>query len=396
MTVHPAPEMIDEQLAWFSTMRDTEPVSYEESEDLWHVFRHADVTRVLMDPATFSSDIREFLPPPEYATSFNNKGNFLLMDPPEHRLLRSLINQAFTPRLVASLAPRIAQVTTELLDAVRGQDQFDLIEKVAIPMPVIVIAELLGLPSEDHWLFRAWAEVLIKYGFESLPSEENIAAMAPTLCEMEAYLFTCVGQRRAEPGGDIISRLIAAEANGRTLDDEDIVGFATLLLTAGHVTTTALLGNAIQCLDEQPAAADELRADPTLLPTAIEEVLRCRPPFTSAERIATESVRLGNREIPAGARVDTWIRSANRDEAAFDAPNVFDIRRHPNPHLSFGRGIHFCVGAPLARLEADIALRELFTRYREFRVNRERPIEYFSATSSIHAAKRLLIDVVMA
>jgi cytochrome P450 len=228
-----------------------------------------------------------------------------------------------------------------------------------------------------------------------VPSEENIVAMAPTLREMETYLLACVGQRRADPAADIISRLIAAEANGRTLDDEDIVGFVTLLLTAGHVTTTSLLGNATQCLDEHPAAADELRADPRLLPSAVEEVLRCRPPFTSAERIATEVVRLGDQDIPAGARVATWIRSANRDEAAFNAPNVFDIRRHPNPHLSFGRGIHFCVGAPLARLEADIALRELLTRYREFKVNRDESIEYFSAASSIHAAKRLFIDVVM-
>lgn len=396
MTLLPTSETIDEQLAWFDTMRDTEPVSYDKAEDLWHVFRHADVTRVLTNPATFSSDIREFLPPPEYATSFNNKGNFLLMDPPEHRQLRGLINQAFTPRLVAGLAPRIAQVTTELLDAVRDQDQFDLVEKVAIPMPVIVIAELLGLPSEDHRLFRAWGEVLVEYGFESLPSEENIAAMTPTLRDMEAYLIKRVRQRHVEPARDIISGLIAAEANGRTLDDEDIVGFVTLLLLGGHVTTTSLLGNATQCLDEHPTAADELRADPTLIPTAVEEVLRYRPPFTLSERIATEAVRLGDREIPAGARVTTWIRSANRDKAAFDAPNVFDIHRHPNPHLGFGRGIHFCVGAPLARLEADIALRELLTRYREFKVNREEPIEYFSAASSIHAAKRLLIDVVMA
>ncbi|MFD9888472.1 cytochrome P450 [Amycolatopsis sp. NPDC059027] len=384
----------DDQLTWFETMRRTEPVSHDEAEDVWHVFGHADVARVLTDPATFSSDIRELLPPPEYATSFNNKGNFLLMDPPEHRQLRGLVNQAFTPRLVASLAPRITKVTGDLLDQVAGRDTFDIVEAVAIPMPVIVIAELLGLPSADHRLFRSWGEIIVEYGFESLPSEENIAKMNPTLRDMETYLLERVRRSRAHPADDIISGLIAAETEGRRLDDEDIVGFATLLLLGGHVTTTSLLGNAIQCFDEFREATGELRAEPGLMPIAVEEVLRYRPPFTLSERISTRVSEVGGREIPAGARVTTWIRSANRDEGVFEAPSGFDIRRHPNPHLGFGRGIHFCVGAPLARLEADIALREILRRYREIAVNRDKPLEYFSAASSISAAKRLDVDVV--
>jgi cytochrome P450 len=394
MTVPSPSGTADDQLAWFEKMRRTAPVSYDEAEDLWHVFGHADVTRVLTDPATFSSDIRDLLPPPEYATSFNNKGNFLLMDPPEHRQLRGLVNQAFTPRLVAGLAPRITKVTTELLDAVAGQSTFDVIEAVAIPMPVIVIAELLGLPGEDHRLFRTWGEIIVEYGFESMPSEENIAKMNPTLRDMEAYLLERVRKSRVRPADDIISGLIAAESDGRKLDDEDIVGFATLLLLGGHVTTTSLLGNSIQCFDEFPEAADELRADPKLMTTAIEEILRYRPPFTLSERICTKPVEVGGHEIQAGARVTTWIRSANRDESVFEAPAGFDIRRHPNPHLGFGRGVHFCVGAPLARLEADIALRAILSRYSEVRVNRDKPIEYFSAASSISAAKWLHIDVV--
>jgi cytochrome P450 len=371
-----------------------EPVGYDEQEDVWHVHRHADAVRVLTDPVTFSSDIRDFLPPAEYATSFNNKGNFLLMDPPEHRRLRGLVSQAFTPKLVAGLAARISEVTTTLLDATGGATRFDLVEDLAVPLPVIVIAELLGLPAADHRLFRSWAEVLVRYGFESLPSAENIAAMEPTLRDMEVYLLDRVRRRRVEPAGDIISALIAARDDGRSLDDTDIVGFATLLLIGGHVTTTALLGNAVQCFDEHPAAVAELSADSTLLPGAIEEVMRLRPPFTLSERITTTSVRLGGREIPAGARVDAWIVSANRDQSVFPAPGVFDIRRHPNPHLGFGRGIHFCLGAPLARLEAEIALRELLTRYRDLAVRRDVPIEYFPAASNIQAAKNLPVEVV--
>ncbi|MEU4711956.1 cytochrome P450 [Nocardia salmonicida] len=396
MAMDNTPSTTDEQIAWFATMREYEPIRYDEDEDVWHIYRYADATRVLTDHARFSNDIREFLPPSEYATSFNNKGNFVLMDPPEHRKLRSLVSQAFTPRLVASLRPRITAVTKELLDSTRGREQFDIVETVAIPMPVIVIAELLGLPAEDHRLFRSWAEIIVECGFESLPSEENIAKMDPVLRDMETYLFERVRRRRAEPGNDIISGLISAEDNGFRLDDADIVGFSTLLLMAGHVTTTSLLGNAIQCLHEYPERADELRADPDLLPAAIEEVMRYRPPFVLSERLTTQTVEVGGHQIPAKARVQAWIRSANRDEATFPNPDVFDIRRYPNPHLGFGKGIHFCLGAPLARLEAEVALREILSRYREIHVNEDEPIEYFAAASGVHAAKRLPVDVVTA
>lgn len=393
MTTHGTSDTADEQLAHFARSRESEPVRYDEAEDAWHVYRHADSSRVLTDPATFSNDIREFLPPAEYATSFNNKGNFVLMDPPEHRKLRNLVSQAFTPKLVAGLRPAIARVTAELLDAVRGQERFDVVEAVAMPMPVIVIAELLGLPAEDHRLFRSWAEIVVESGFESFPSEENVARMDPVLRDMEVYLLERVRLRRTDPGTDIISGLIAAESGGDRLDDADIVGFATLLLMAGHVTTTALLGNAIQCFDEHPAAADEIRADPGLLPTAIEEVLRYRPPFVLTERLTTKEVEIGGLRIPARARVQAWIRSANRDETVFEDPDTFDVRRRRNPHLGFGKGIHFCLGAPLARLEAEIALREVLSRYRDVRVAGDEPLEYFTAASGVHAAKRLPIDV---
>jgi cytochrome P450 len=384
-----------DQLKWLDWMRANEPVSHDPEQDVWNVFRYADAVRVLTDPATFSSDISAFLPPPEFATSFNNKGNFLLMDPPKHRKLRGLVSQAFTPRLIAGLAPRIAAVTARLLDQVAGMPRIDVVEQLAVPMPVIVIAELLGLPAEDHQLFRTWGTALVEYGFESLPSQENIDRLRPTLREMEAYLLERVRLRRLRPSADIISLLTAAEADGHRLDDADIVGFATLLLVGGHVTTTALLGNIVQCLDEHPVQGVRLRAEPGLMPTAVEEVMRFRPPFTLSERITTRDVEVGGREIPARARVDVWIASANRDDRVFADPYEFDVSRYPNPHLGFGRGGHFCLGAPLARLEAEIAMGELLRRYRSLSVNRTQPIEYFSVESNIQAARNLPVDVML-
>jgi cytochrome P450 len=213
--------------------------------------------------------------------------------------------------------------------------------------------------------------------------------------EMNRYLLAQISRRRARPGGDLLSALVSAEVEGARLEDEEIVGFAGLLLIAGHITTTALLGNAILTLDEHPAAAAALRAEPGALPTAIEEVLRYRPPFPRLIRRATREVAFGARVVRAGELLLLWIASANRDAARFDEPDRFDIRRKPNPHLAFGHGIHFCVGAPLARLEAKIALELLLARYREIRVARDEPGESYDPRVII-SARRLPVDVVVA
>jgi cytochrome P450 len=337
---------------------------------------------VLSEPATFSSDLTHLLPVQDDLALFQ-KGNFVRMDPPRHRKLRGLVSQAFTPRMVAGLEPRIAEVTTELLDATGGERAAGLIESLAYPLPVIVIAELLGIPSSDRPTFRRWADTLFDQANidpeDSLQKvgEEAVASVAPTMREMNTYLLDYIRSRRANPGHDLTSKLLQAEVDGERLDDQEIVGFVGLLLLAGHITTTCAAGQH----DRQPSRRTRTRprrsgTDPSLLPAAIEEVLRYRTPFPRLARLSTTNAQVGDVEIPAPAVILVWLTAANRDARVFPDPNRFDIHRKPNPHLTFGHGIHFCLGAPLARLEAKVALRIMLDRYRDITVATDAPVEY--------------------
>jgi cytochrome P450 len=351
-------------------------VHFDEQQQLWNVLGYQDVAAALSDPGTFSSDFTGLVPVQEDFELFR-RGNFVGMDPPDHRRLRKLVSQAFTPRVVADLAPRIAAVTDELLDAADDQDVFDLMDVLAHPLPVIVIAELLGIPVSDRPVFRRWASVLFDNDrFSDGMGPEQIEAalqeIAPTIREMNDYILAHVAERRAHPKEDLTTKLIQAtgdgETGGRGLDDEEILGFVGLLLVAGHITTTALLGNTALSLADHPDAERELRADPSLLPTALEEELRHRAPFPRLGRRTTADVVLSGTAIPAGQIVMLGVASANRDESVFDEPDRFDIRRRPNPHLTFGHGIHFCLGAGLARVEARVAVELLFRRFRTMTV----------------------------
>jgi cytochrome P450 len=376
----PAQNTLSNLLSWLDEGRRQGNVRYDDKQQSWQVFGYPEATRVLGDPATFSSDLRDLMPRQEDLELFR-RGNFVRMDPPRHRKLRGLVSQAFTPRVVAGLAPRISEVTNERLDATGGSERIDLINDLAYPLPVIVIAELLGIPTADRPVFRRWADVLFQRSSagpdESLVKvAQDVDAFIPTFQEMNSYLLQHIRVRRSAPGDDLTSKLIAAEIDGERLVDEEIVGFVGLLLIAGHITTTATLGNSILSFDEHPDAAAEVRADPTLLPAAIEEVLRYRTPFPRLARQATAEADVGGTVIPSGAVVIPWLTAANRDERVFFQPNRFDIHRSPNPHLTFGHGIHFCLGAPLARLEAQIALRILLERYRDIAIASDVPVEH--------------------
>src|SRR3954454_4386053 len=367
-------------LAWLEQARTLGQVHYDDKQQTWQVLGHPEASAILSDPATFSSDLTKIMPVQDDYDVFQ-KGNFVRMDPPRHRKLRGLVSQAFTPRMVAGLEPRIAEVTTELLDATGGE-RLDLIESLGYPLPVIVIAELLGIPSTDRPTFRRWADTLFDQANidpdDSLQKvgEEAVASVAPTMHEMNTYLLDYIRSRRANPGQDLTSKLLQAEGDGERLDDQEIVGFVGLLLLAGHITTTALLGNTIVTFEETPDAAAQIRADPSLLPAAIEEVLRYRTPFPRLARLATTNAQVGDVEIPAQGLILVWLTAANRDVRVFADPNRFDIHRKPNPHLTFGHGIHFCLGAPLARLEAKVALRIMLDRYRDITVAMDAPVEY--------------------
>jgi cytochrome P450 len=290
-----------------------------------------------------------------------------------------LVSQAFTPKVVAGLEPRIAELTNRLLD--RAGDRFDLIDALAYPLPVIVIAELLGIPTSDQGLFRTWADVLLGQEIDPDQSleqvgERAVAAVAPTMREMNAYFLDHIRRRRVAPGGDLTSKLVQAEVDGERLSDEEIIGFVGLLLIAGHITTTATLGNSIVVFQDNQDSVAEVRADPTLLPAAIEEVLRVRTPFPRLARLTKTETEVGGVRVPAGQIVVPWLAAANRDERVFTQPRRFNIHRKPNPHLTFGHGIHFCLGAPLARLEARVALRLLLDRYRDIEVAGDEPVEH--------------------
>ncbi|HEX4722805.1 MAG TPA: cytochrome P450 [Pseudonocardiaceae bacterium] len=388
----PDPTTFDGMIAWCREQRRHGPVRYNEHQNGWELFDHADVGRVLFDPVTFSSDFSGLAPSQEDFDLFV-KGDITGVDPPRHRKLRGLVSQALTPRMIADLAPRIRIRTDALLDEVG--DEFDLVDALADPLPIMVIAELLGIPVADWPLLRGWATVML--GSDDVRDDTTnediaraLAELAPTVRELNAYLAAHVQHCRAHPGDDLTSRLVAAEVDGQRLADDEILGFVGSLLSAGHITMTALLTSAIVLLDQHPDAAAELRADPTKRPAAFEEVLRCRPPFPQIGRRTTGAVEIAGTSIPADSMITLWVAAANRDGTRFADPDTFDIHRRPNPHLAFGHGIHFCVGAPLARLEAAIVLDVLFGRYTDIAVA---PAPEFRNPWLMTTAKRLPVAV---
>jgi erythromycin 12 hydroxylase len=359
-------------LAWLATMRDEHPV-WRDRYGIWHVFRHADVEAILRDPATFSSDTGRLVP----AAAPMRRGMLTQIDPPEHRALRRLVSATFTPRMVAGLEPRIRALTGELLDD--AEERFDLVDALAFPLPVIVIAELLGLPPEDRPLFRSWADSLFSQQVGDPTDPHVMEKFQAAISEITDYFAAACAARRGAGGDDLISALVNNEVDGRILDDEEAANFSMLLLLAGHVTTTVLLGNAVRTFDENPGVWDELRADPALIPGAIEEVLRYRSPFVQVGRSTMRPVEVADVELPADVIVLPWLLAANRDPRAHRDPDRFDIRRGlgGGAQLAFGHGVHFCLGAPLARLEGRVALEELTRRYRRLDVDHAVPVRHF-------------------
>jgi cytochrome P450 len=386
----PANPPLEGFFAWLEESRRRGNVHYDDKQRLWHVLGHAEVRAVLSDPLAFASDLGDSMPKQEDMDLFQ-RGNIIRKDPPQHTKLRSLASAAFTPRVINELAPRIAELTTELLDQAGG-GRFDLINELAYPLPVIVIAELLGIPAADRPMFRRWGAIMFDRNIDPEQSvdeanEEFYTRFAPAVREMNSYILGHIRAKRAGPGEDLISRLIQAEVDGQRLEDEEIIGFAGTLLLAGHVTTTATVGNAVISFHQHPGACAEVRADRSLLPTAIEEVLRYCTPFSAIARRTTTEARIGDVAIPAGELIRPWIASANRDERVFADPYRFNIHRTPNPHLTFGHGFHFCLGAPLARLEARIALEIMLDRYREIAVASDAPVEYRNPWLMVSATK---------
>lgn len=347
------------------------PVPVPVGAGVFVLTRHADVQQLLRDTSgAFSVDRsradairlnRDRLPP-----AFLNEGgilrSMLTADPPDHTRVRGLVSKAFTPRRVAGLRPRIEALTQEILDEHLREGRLDVMAGLATPLPAIVIAELLGVPVEDWPRFRAWANELVGGAGTVLERGPDPARIERGLAPLQAYLRDVIAERRRAPQEDLISGLIHAQEDRDALSDDELLATAVLLLVAGHETTTNLIGNGTLALLRHPGELARLRAEPGLLKSAIEEMLRYDSPVQGTVRIATRDVEVGGKPVKAGALLVCGIGAANRDPEVFPEPDRFDVGRRENHHLSFGFGAHFCLGAPLARLEAEIAFTALLAR----------------------------------
>ncbi len=359
--------------------------------------RYDQCSRILRDPRASSERERSRLAPPDSADpgpsgpaaglgARDRARSFLSLDPPDHTRLRRLVASAFTPRVVATLAPRITEITQELLTAAAGgsgalragfsprgsspradamaEGKLELVSQLAYPLPVRIISELLGVPPEDHSRFAGWSAKLahsVQPSFGALDPAERAAAEQAAL-EFGEYFTELIAARRADPADDLLTKLVRAEDAGDRLTVEELIATCVLLLVAGHETTVGLISNAMLALLRNPAQFAALAADPGLAANAVEETLRYDPPVQLTGRVARRGITIDELEPADGAVLLLLLAATGRDPAVFSDPDVFDIRREAREHLAFAAGPHFCLGAPLARLEATIALRTLAVR----------------------------------
>jgi cytochrome P450 len=363
----------------YASMRAEAPVvqqaGFDSQTPIWFVTGAAEVEQVLLDSQTFARD--PALVSDELAAEYQNPdprvraitdNHMLNRDGDDHRRLRALVSKAFTPRVVEALRPRIEAIAATLLDRVAAHGHMELIGDYAFPLPITVIAELLGVPTDRQEDFRSWSDAFVR---PAITPDEQLASMGQ-LQAFAAYMQQLVAERRQNPRDDLISRLIQAEEHGDRLNESELFSMIALLIVAGHETTVSLIGNAVLALLQHPQALIELRQRPALIPGAIEELLRYDSPVERAlVRFVARDVAIGGKQLRRGELLIAVLGSANRDEARFADPATLDIHRAPNPHLGFGKGIHYCLGAPLARLEGEIALRALIQRFPDLRLAAE-------------------------
>ena len=364
------PAFIADPYPVLRTLRERHPVLWNPATRQWLIARHAAVDRLLRDRrlgrtyrhvATHVEFGRE--EPPAWHAPFHdlNDAGMLDLEPPDHTRLRRLVQRAFTPRTVEAMRPRIQSIVDALVERLDGSGEFDLIADFAEPLPVSVIAELLGVPEADRHLLRPWSnDICLMY--ELAPSDDAQHRSVAASAAFAAYLRDLVAERRARPRDDLISALAGVVDDGDTLTEAELVGTCALLLNAGHEASVNGAGNGWWTLFRHPAALAELRAERSLVATAVDELLRFDTPLPLFERWVLEPIEVEGVAIPRGAEVALLFISANRDPAAFDRPDDLDLRRRPNPSVSFGAGIHYCLGAPLARLELSIAFETLLRR----------------------------------
>jgi cytochrome P450 len=369
----------------YSQMRQSCPVFRAPKPfDMWMLFDYENVRRALTDHEAFSSRV----PAPD---------NWMIFfDPPKHGKMRALISRAFTPRSIAALEPRIRELSQGLLNPLLRKGQIDLATDYAVPLPMMVISEMIGISTADWPRFRHWSDVILKLSYSMRGMEQETEAVSAlegfraVSVEMNEYLTGEIADRRRAPKDDLLTRLIEAEVDGERLSQHEILGFFQLLVVAGQETTANLINNAILCFLESPEELKRLRSSFDLLPSAIEEVLRFRSPIQWLMRTPTADIELGGQTIRKGELILVMVGSANRDAGAFPEPDRFQITRSPNPHVAFGHGIHSCLGAALARMESRIALTDVLTRMRTFELASAEPWEPRKALH-VHGPARLAV-----
>jgi cytochrome P450 len=366
----------------FAKLRAGDPVHWSPILRGWVLTRYADVRAALFDPKLSADRITPFAAslPPARREQLSGLERLLsrwtvFVDPPAHTRLRGLINKAFTPRAIASLRGMIRETVDRLIDdftagiAPGGEGKVDLIAAFSYPLPALVIARILGVPDEDIRLFKDWSDDLAAFVGSAQATPDKYDRAARGAAEMDAYFRAIVRRRRSMTHqADVIGALIAAEEAGKTLTEDELVATAVFVLFAGHETTANLIGNGMIALIDQPEAMARYRAQPDIGESAVEELLRIDSPAASVTRVARNDMVLGGKSIRAGDRLFLMINAANRDPAMFPDPDRLKLDRDPNPHIAFGYGPHYCVGAPLARLEAQIAFERLLARLGDIRL----------------------------
>ncbi|KRF03416.1 cytochrome [Paenibacillus sp. Soil766] len=346
-------------LSYFKQMRTSSPVFWNEKYGSYDVFKYEDVKTIFTNHGLFSSQGRESMKDPIDAS-------ILRQDPPKHRQLRMLVAQAFSPRVIEGLAPKIEAIAHALCDQIELGGIMEGLHDFASPLPIIVIAEMLGIPQEDRALFKQWSDSLVGNNSEQYYQCQR---------EMSVYFTDISNKRRREPQEDLISHLIRAKGEEEQLSDLEVISFCILLLVAGNETTTNLISSAMLVLDSDPSVREQLMADRSLIPQALDEVLRYYSPVQMMIRTVKETTILSGHTLSPGQMINLWIGSANHDEEIFENPHIFNIHRNPNPHLAFGHGIHNCLGAQLARMESKIAIQTLLERFPEFRHHHSHVLE---------------------
>lgn len=380
-----AKEVLEDPYPLYKRMRETDPVHRMRLMEAWVVTRYQHVDRVLRDHRRFSSAIQQKVLIPEGAGTVS----LLNLDPPEHSRLRSLVSGAFTHSAVKGLRPRIEAIAERLLDRVSGRARFELMSTLAHPLPIMVMAEMLGVPTKDTERFEAWSNDIVA-SVDPFATKEEGQRAAKARQALVEYFGQMLELRRREPKDDIITALLAAREEGDRLSPQELRGTLNLLLVAGNETTKNLIGNGVLALLRHPDQMQRLRGEAAMMGAAVQEFLRYDPPVQIDSRTAVRDVELGGRLIRGGTKVLTLIGAANRDPEVFADPDRMDIGRERKPHLSFGRGIHYCLGAPLAELEAEVAFRAVLDRFPSIRLASE-PVR--GSNTVLRGAKELWVRV---